>query len=233
MLSFMKAHSRIRALFSHANDCKNLGTIMNCALWVSFATISAVNIVTPGPANLNTVRRAIQLGMFQVAPTIFGNALGLAIGGAICAAGIASFVMTSDLLWSLFQWVGVAYLAWLGVKLLIRKETLSLNSQTDAAFPARALFFEALLLAVTNPKALLFYMALFPQVLDPERGLASQASILILTYCALSILSLTTYSTLAHVLRSRFMTQVRYDRFRQVSGVILMGLAAKLLMNMR
>lgn len=206
---------------------------MNWALWVSFAMISAVNIVTPGPANLNTVRRAIQLGMHQVAPTILGNALGLAVGGAICAAGITSFVMSSDLLWSLFQWVGVAYLAWLGIKLLIRKETLSLHSQTDAAVPARALFLEAFLLAATNPKALLFYMALFPQILDPERDLATQASILILTYCGLSILSLTTYSTLAHVLRSRFMTQARYDRFRQISGVILIGFAAKLLMNMR
>lgn len=179
------------------------------------------------------MRRAIQLGVFQIAPTILGNALGLAVGGAICAAGITSFVMASDLLWSRFQWVGVAYLAWLGVKLLIRKETLSLNSQTDVAVPSRALFFEAFLLATTNPKALLFYMALLPQFLNPERGLASQASILILTYCGLSILSLTTYSALAHVFRSRFMTQARYDRFRQISGVILMGFAAKLLINMR
>ncbi|WP_282092809.1 LysE family translocator [Epibacterium ulvae] len=94
-------------------------------------------------------------------------------------------------------------------------------------------FFEAFLLAATNPKALLFYMALLPQFLNPERGLASQASTLILTYCGLSILSLTTYSALAHVFRSRFMTQARYDKFRQISGVILMGFAAKLLINMR
>ncbi len=206
---------------------------MNWALWVSFAAVSAVNIVTPGPANLNTVRRAMQLGMTQVAPTILGNAFGLAVGGIVCAVGITSFVMTSGSLWSLFQWVGVAYLAWLGVKLLIRKETLSLHSQTDAAVATRALFLEAFLLAATNPKALLFYMALFPQILDPERGLASQASILILTYCGLSILSLSTYSTLAHIFRSRFMTQARYDRFRKISGVILIGFAAKLLMNMR
>ena len=46
--------------------------------------------------------------------------------------------MASGFLWSLFQWIGVAYLAWLGVKLLIRKETLSLNANTDATVPARA-----------------------------------------------------------------------------------------------
>ena len=205
---------------------------MNWALWVSFVAISAVNIVTPGPANLNTVRRAMQLGINQVAPTIFGNALGLAVGGVVCVAGITSFVMTSGLLWSLFQWVGVAYLAWLGVKLLIRKETLSLNSKTDEAVPARALFSEAFLLAASNPKALLFYMALFPQILNPERSLVSQAGFLILTYCGLSILSLTTYSALAHIFRSRFMTQTRYDRFRQISGIILIGFSAKLFLNM-
>lgn len=206
---------------------------MNWALWASFAAISAVNIVTPGPANLNTVRRAIQLGMYHVAPTIFGNALGLAVGGAICAAGITSFVMSSDLLWSFFQWVGGAYLAWLGVKLLIRKETLSLSSRRDTTVPAKYLFSEAFILAATNPKALLFYMAIFPQILEPERGFPSQVSILILTYCGLSILSLSTYSILAHVFRSRFMTQARYDRFRQISGVILIGFATKLMLSMR
>ncbi|UWQ35610.1 LysE family translocator (plasmid) [Leisingera sp. M527] len=206
---------------------------MNWAVWISFAAISAVNIVTPGPANLNTVRRAMQLGMNQVAPTIFGNALGLALGGAVCAAGITSFVMASGLLWVLFQWVGIAYLAWLGANLLIRNETLSLTSKTDAVVPARALFSEAFLLAATNPKALLFYMALFPQVLDLEQGLAAQAGILILTYCGLSILSLSTYSTLAHIFRKRLMTPTRYDRFRQISGVILIGFAVKLFLNMQ
>lgn len=202
---------------------------MTWALWLSFATVSAVNIVTPGPANLNTLRRAVQLGGKRVLPTIFGNALGLALGGAICAAGIGSFVMASGFWWSLFRWLGVAYLAWLGLKLIFRKERLSLTAKAEAPMRAKALFSEAFLLAASNPKALLFYMALFPQILDAERGLAPQAGILILTYCGLSILSLSTYSALAHVLRTRFMTQTRYDRFRQVSGVVLLGFAAKLL----
>ncbi|NVO56231.1 LysE family translocator [Rhodobacteraceae bacterium B1Z28] len=205
---------------------------MNLALWVSFATVSAVNIVTPGPANLNTVRRAVQLGGKRVVPTIFGNALGLAVGGAVCAAGIASFVMASSVVWSLFRWLGIAYLTWLGVRLLIKKEFLSLNNSADVSVGARKLFSEAFLLAATNPKALLFYMALFPQVLDPERGLALQAGVLILTYCGLSILSLSTYSALAHLLRTRFMRQARYDTFRQVSGVVLVGFAIKLLVEL-
>ena len=205
---------------------------MNWALWVSFATVSAVNIVTPGPANLNTVRRAVQLGGKRVLPTILGNALGLAAGGAVCAAGITAFVMASDILWSLFRWLGAAYLAWFGIKLLARKETLTLEGQWGAPVRARTLFSEAFLLAATNPKALLFYMALFPQVLDLEHSLAQQASILILTYCGLSIASLSTYSALAHMLRARFLSQSGYNRFRKISGVILLGFAVKLILDL-
>ena len=148
---------------------------MNLTLWLSFATVSAVNIVTPGPANLNTVRRAVQLGGKRVVPTILGNALGLAVGGVVCAAGITSFVTASNALWSLFRWLGVAYLSWLGTKLLIKTEPLALNTSADVPIGASKLFWEAFLLAATNPKALLFYMALFPQVLDPDVGLALQS----------------------------------------------------------
>ncbi len=210
-----------------------LGASMSWALWVAFAAVSAVNIVTPGPANLNTVRRAVQLGGRRVLPTIFGNALGLAIGGVVCAAGITSFVMTSGLLWSLFQWLGGAYLFWLGVKLLIRQEPLSLSAGADMSVSGGKLFLEAFLLAATNPKALLFYMALFPQVLETERRLPTQITILVLTYCGLSILSLSTYTALAHLFRTRFMTQARYDRFRKFSGVILLSFAAKLYSDLR
>ena len=91
---------------------------MEFAVWLSYATISAVNIVTPGPANLNTFRRALQLGFIAVLPTIFGNALGLAVGGVLTAGGVVTFVVTSDLLWAMFRWLGVAYLCGLGLKLL-------------------------------------------------------------------------------------------------------------------
>lgn len=205
---------------------------MEWAVWLSFATVSAVNIVTPGPANLNTVRRAIQLGGWRVAPTILGNALGLAVGGVFCAAGISSFVMASGFLWLFFQGAGVAYLAWLGIKLLTKREKLSFGKAVDETIGAGSLFSEAFLLAVTNPKALLFYMALFPQVLDTERDLALQTGALIVTYCGLSIVSLSTYSTLANLFRAQFVTQAIYDRFRQVSGVILVGFAIKLLVEL-
>ncbi|WP_424978490.1 LysE family translocator [Leisingera sp. S232] len=201
---------------------------MAWAIWLSYTMISAANIVTPGPANLNTLRRALQLGFMPVLPTIFGNALGLAVGGILCAGGVTAFVVTSKVLWTVFQWLGVAYLGGLGFKLIIKREHIALGLGLVQRVPPWLLFREAFLLAITNPKALLFYLALFPQVLDPNRPLWPQSTFLVLTYCGLSILSLSTYAQLAEKLRERFLTQARYDVFRACSGLVLIGFALKL-----
>ncbi|GGX49504.1 lysine transporter LysE [Tateyamaria omphalii] len=201
---------------------------MAWAIWLSFVTVSAANIVTPGPANMNTLRRALQLGFVPVLPTILGNALGLAIGGVICATGVATFVVGSPTLWLLFHGFGVAYLGWLGLKLIFKRESISFGSGAVGLVPRHVLFKEALVLAATNPKALLFYVALFPQVMNPDKTLWTQSLLLVTTYCALSILSLCTYAATASCIRGSFLTQARYTAFRVLSGLILLGFSVAL-----
>ncbi|SFJ37563.1 LysE family translocator [Celeribacter neptunius] len=206
---------------------------MDHGTWVSFALISAANIMTPGPAILNTVRRAAQLGFRRVQPIIYGNALGLVVAGALCAGGVAGFIMMSDILWHLFRWLGVGYLSWLGVKLLFKREALALPDVATHGVSGGKLFREGFLLAVTNPKAILFFVALFPQVMSPDQPVLPQSVILIGTFCAISIFSLSTYSTLAALLRARFLTERRYRNFRLFSGCLLLGFAGKLAREIR
>ncbi|KZK77017.1 Homoserine/homoserine lactone efflux protein [Pseudovibrio sp. Ad46] len=206
---------------------------MDFWVWVSFVLISAANIVTPGPAILNTLRRAAQLGMGRVLPTILGNTLGLAIAGAFCAGGVVSFVLTSEILWSVFRWMGVGYLVWLGLKFVFKREEIDLSGDVSVSVSGLTLFWEAFLLAVTNPKAILFFVALFPQVMSSELALLPQASILVATFCGISVLSLSGYSALASLLRARFITQARYRRFRVLSGFVLFGFAGKIASEVR
>jgi threonine/homoserine/homoserine lactone efflux protein len=203
---------------------------MDFLVWASFAMISAANIVTPGPAILNTIRRATQLGVKGTLPTILGNALGLVVAGSFCAGGVAAFVLASEILWTLFRWLGVAYLAWLGIKLIWMKEELDLNEDGSERpqIPNKVLFFEAFTLAATNPKAILFFVAIFPQVMDASRPIWLQSTIMIATFCTISIASLLSYSGIAAFLRSRFLTQTRYRVFRVTSGFLLLAFAGKL-----
>lgn len=208
---------------------------MSFEAWLAFALISAANIVTPGPAILNTIRRAAQLGFKQCLPTIAANAVGLAVAGFACAFGVAAFVLASEWLWFLFRWAGVLYLAYLGLRLIFVRETLDLGPSTSArpSVSTTALFLEAFTLAVSNPKAVLFFVAIFPQVIQPGLSAAPQAVVLVSTYSAISLASLTTYAALAGLLRARLLTQSRYRGFRVLSGIVLLGFAGKLAKEVR
>ncbi|MCV6575923.1 MAG: LysE family translocator [Cohaesibacter sp.] len=203
---------------------------MDFLVWASFAMISAANIVTPGPAILNTIRRATQLGVKGTLPTIMGNTLGLVVAGSFCAGGVAAFVLASEFLWTLFRWLGVAYLAYLGLKLIWIREELDLSDKdgTQPHVPAHVLFVEAFTLAATNPKAILFFVAIFPQIMDASRPIWLQSTIMIATFCSISVASLLGYSSIAAFLRSRFLTQSRYRIFRVTSGFLLLTFAGKL-----
>ncbi len=208
---------------------------MDFLVWASFAMISAANILTPGPAILNTIRRATQLGLRRTLPTIMGNTLGLVVAGSFCAGGVAAFVLASEFLWTLFRWMGVAYLAWLGLKLIIQREEIDLGEDGAEvpSVPSKLLFLEAFTLAATNPKAILFFVAIFPQVMDASRPIWLQSTIMIATFCTISIGSLLSYSTLAALLRQRFITQKRYRIFRLCSGFLLLTFAGKLARQVR
>ncbi len=198
-------------------------------IWSGFAVVSAVNIVTPGPANINTFNRAAELGARRVVPTILGNALGLAVGGMACASGVGAIVVGAPVMLAGFQLFGVIYLMWLGVKLIWGRATTQVAA---VQVSARALWWEAFVLAVSNPKALLFYLALLPQVLRPDRPFWPQAVLFVGTYCALSILSLSSYALLAGAWRSRGMSAQGYLWFRRLSGVVLIGFALHLVLHL-
>lgn len=197
-------------------------------IWSTFALVSAVNIVTPGPANINTFNRAAELGARRVVPTILGNSLGLAVGGMVCVSGVGAFVMRSDAVLMGFQAFGVLYLLWLGAKMIWGARVVQ---QSAPQVSPAALWWEAFVLAVSNPKALLFYLALFPQVLRVDLPLWPQAVLLVSTYCTLSILSLSTYAVLAGAWRKRGISAQGCQRFRRLSGIVLIGFALHLALS--
>ncbi len=204
---------------------------MTWVLWASFATVSAINIITPGPANLNTCHRAVQLGVRRIFPTIMGNSLGLAVGGGACGLGLASFAASQGPLWTLFQALGTGYLVWLGAKLVWASAPPPIINDCSAP-RAKHLFLEAFSLAVTNPKALLFYLAVLPQAVEREVPIAPQIAILVLTYCVFSILSLSAYASVAHLARAHLLTSIRFQVFRRICGALLLIFAARLLRDL-
>jgi threonine/homoserine/homoserine lactone efflux protein len=95
--------------------------------------------------------------------------------------------------------------------------------------PGPAVFLQGLLIALTNPKAILFFTALFPQFLRSDRALAPQFLILTSTFMVLSFTTLMTYGWLAHAASAWFADEGRSAWFNRCTGGLFLTLGLGLL----
>jgi threonine/homoserine/homoserine lactone efflux protein len=142
---------------------------MNTSTLTVFALVALVAIATPGPTVLLALANGSRYGMRRsIAGMLGAVASDVVLVGAV-ALGLGALLAASEFWFSIVKWVGAAYLAWLGVKLLRSRGGLDLTQagpgNGDAA--PRAIFAKSFLVAVTNPKGYLFCSALMPQFIDP------------------------------------------------------------------
>ena len=107
----------------------------------------------------------------------------------LSAMGLGALLATSETAFTIAKVAGAAYLTWLGVKTI--RSTAVLDSSVGAAPPRRSFYLQGLLVGASNPKAVLFFAAFFPQFLDPAAPIAPQFAILALTFMAFEFTVLT------------------------------------------
>lgn len=199
---------------------------MLLSTWLIYASIAAVTIASPGPAMLLAVTNSVQYGMKFVLVSSLANVIGLFCVSALAMAGVGALLKTSAELFLVLKVCGGAYMIYLGVRQWRSRKNLFAHLDLDkqAAGPGRPrVFAHALLLALTNPKSILFFSALFPQFLSPEAALLPQFLILTGTFMALSFLSLMVYGGSARFVRKWMTVGRRHVWFNRVFGSMFMG----------
>jgi len=141
---------------------------MNFTTLTVFALVALVAIATPGPTVLLALANGSRYGVRRSLPGMFGAVLSdFVLVGAV-ALGLGALLAASEFWFSVVKWVGAAYLAWIGIRLLRSTGTLDLSQarthSSDGA--AGRVFAKSFLVAVTNPKGYLFCSALLPQFID-------------------------------------------------------------------
>ncbi len=150
-----------------------------------FALIAFIGIATPGPTVLLALANGSRFGVRASLPGMAGAVLSdFVLIGAV-ALGLGALLAASEFWFSVVKWVGVAYLAWLGLRLLRSSGRLELPAQVAAAASPRAIFLRSFLVAVTNPKGYLFFSAFLPQFIDPAQVQLPQYIALALTFAAI------------------------------------------------
>ena len=143
---------------------------MNTTTLLAFSLVALIAIATPGPTVLLALANGSRFGLRRSIPGMFGAVVSdFVLVGAV-ALGLGALLAASEFWFSVVKWIGAAYLAWLGLRLLRSKGGLDLPSSPTAQGPdgtPRAVFAKSFLVAVTNPKGYLFCSALLPQFIDP------------------------------------------------------------------
>jgi homoserine/homoserine lactone efflux protein len=148
---------------------------MSWETYLIFLVTTAVVCLTPGPAALLVVTQGISNGFRRSYWAIAGIALANTIYFALSATGVAALILASGTLFSMIKWAGVAYLFYLGISAMLSKSSaLTVSSDASHAVGGMRAFWQAVVVELSNPKALLYFVALLPQFVDPAAPVALQ-----------------------------------------------------------
>jgi leucine efflux protein len=192
----------------------------------AFVAAILIFLLIPGPGNLALITSTSKGGIAGGLAATFGVIAGDQVLMWAAVAGVAALLVAYPAAFHAVQWIGAAYLAWLGFKMLLAKpgDAPVLNIEP------RQYFRQAGLITLLNPKAIVFYMAFFPLFVDPARhqGMLTfgvmAATIAVLTFgYGLAVVLLT------HFLAERMRANPMITRvLEKVAGVFLIGFGVKL-----
>ena len=202
---------------------------MTVNLWLAYTTTLVIYMSTPGPSHLLMLSNSLGNGFRRATATAAGDLTANVIQMIVAAVGLTSLIYTSREIFVYIKWAGVAYLVFLGVA-LIRRE-LSADLKSESARRSRsALYWQGFMTSASNPKAIIFFAALFPQFVNPQAPAAEQFFILGVTFLVVDGSFLVTYGAFASWIAARFQRYVGHHMNR-ISGTLL--IIAAILLGLR
>jgi threonine/homoserine/homoserine lactone efflux protein len=195
----------------------------------AFVAAIIVFLLIPGPGNLALITSTGKGGIRGGVAATLGVILGDQILMWLAVAGVAAVLSAYPTAFHVVQWLGAAYLAWLGGKMLLAKP----GAAPVLHIKPRHYLRQALAITLLNPKAIVFYMAFFPLFVDPARhqGLTTFA-FMAMTIAVLTFAYGLTAVLLTHFLAARLRASPLISRtMEKLAGLFLLGFGIKLAMT--
>ncbi|MCE2572153.1 homoserine/homoserine lactone efflux protein [Motilimonas eburnea] len=193
---------------------------MTFDVWLAYVVAGLFLSISPGAGAVNTMASAMNQGFRRSLASIFGLQVGLILLFALVAVGLGAVVAQSSLLFNLIKWAGVAYLIYLGVMKFREQGSLNVEQLQGTPKSLRSLFTYAMLVNITNPKSIVFLLALLPQFIDPHAPQAPQFLILAATSVVIDTWVMLGYALLA----TRLSVLIKSDKHMRLQNRIFGGL---------
>lgn len=192
---------------------------------VAFIATSVVVVVIPGPSVLFVIGRALSLGKTGALLSVFGNALGFLVQVAGIALGLGVILEQSIVMFTVVKLCGAAFLVYLGVQAIRHRKRHSAVVPASAVSRWRSLG-EGIVVGVTNPKSIVFFIAVLPQFVTLSAGnVPAQLFLLGVIFAGLAVLCDSAWALSASAARTWFArSPKRIEVLGATGGVAMIGL---------
>lgn len=192
----------------------------------AFAAAFVLLLFLPGSGNLALISSASKGGLSGGMAAVLGLLVGDQILLWFTVAGVAALLQTVPMLFMALQWLGAAYLMWLGFKMITAKTGEGPGIQITRGHYFR----ETMLITLLNPKAIMFYLAFFPQFIDPvhHQGWVT-FSVMALTIAALGFAYCFGVVLVTHFMAERIRANPKVSGgLQKLAGLCLIGFGLKM-----
>jgi len=203
---------------------------MSFATWIAFFIAAWIIAISPGSGAVLSMSHGLSYGVRRTSATIFGLQSGLMLVFFIAGAGVGSLLMASEVAFSIVKTVGALYLIYIGLSQWRAK--VSINEQKSEAVVAvptfKRRFLTGFLTNATNPKGIIFMVAVLPQFITHDAPLLPQLLILAATMCCVDLIVMHSYAFLASSMQRFFRDAKAVKKQNRVFGGLLMAVGTAL-----
>ena len=208
---------------------------MSLHAWLLFAAATTLLSLTPGPNGLLALTHGGLFGARRTVATALGGVTGFAALMGVSLSGLGALLAASEAAFGFLRWAGALYLVWLGVRTW-RAPPATFGAADGTAGGAagawrgpRSLFGEGLLVALSNPKAILFFVAFLPPFVDPARSLAGQFALMVATLATIEFAVEIALAAGSERIRPWLARDGNLRGFQRLTGALFVGAGAALL----
>ncbi|HHC6783226.1 LysE family translocator [Vibrio parahaemolyticus] len=197
---------------------------MQLDTWIYYTLAILVLTASPGPSSLLCLSKGVSSGFRLALTTALGSLSAITIILTLSFTGLGVVIASSEFVFNIIKWCGAAYLIWLGIQAFRSKQNDFAKSDSAQVSTSHvSAYTSGFIVGSSNPKAIIFFTALFPQFIDPTVSLLTQYAIFAGTFVVFELSWLTFYSLLGVKTSNWLFEAGRAKLFNRLTGGVFIS----------
>jgi len=203
-----------------------LEIVLNLSILVVFIPTFFFVSITPGMCMTLAMSLGMSIGLKKTFYMMFGELIGVGIVALSSVVGVATIMLKYPDIFTIFKYVGGAYLAYLGVQMWLSRGKMAVStcsSEKSFNISSKALALQGFLTAIANPKGWAFFISLLPPFINQSQPLIPQISVLLFIILSLEFICLIIYASGGSSLRKFLQKSDNVKLMNKVAGTLMLG----------